>query len=584
MSNGPRCVNNPAVAERGISTALRERGALGAPPPSPAEEILRLARERGLEGPPDESQWTPPAKPSGKRQPDPKSLSVGPQTVSPSLALARGGTSLRQAIARMHIPSEAYVRQLIDDYIRETAGHPEVKRLHDQAVADRPALLAESAQREAQIEAARQDRLVGQQKAADTAAALNVRLPYPLQAAGAVATPAEKVADTVLAGAAVVGMFVPYVNVATVALNALQLATGYRLDPLPGLPQIADDIAAGRHPGAGTVRNLGKKIEIDERVLNALFLAVLNAGTVLRAGAAGREAIADYAVQKRMSAQDLERFTVKLASVEPDIATLREAVALVKAGKPLTPAHVRAIGKANGVLGGAPGGTVTRGTANTATAGRVEAAPRPSPPPRPPAATPPSPAPPPQLPPWAGPPVRKPPPGMSTGELAEAAALRPMRPNAKLLPDKTGAFDAAQGGRRRLDSERHTTDSAGNPSIYRDITLMSPDDAIQIKTMTGIDKYGQRSKTPAVDRVAANVKEAIARAYNQKRTAKFVRIPGTNIYERINVEAPKKITIIVQVPGEVTANMRTVAQKTVDESTRAQALVSPIEVIVQHEQ
>ena len=135
----------------------------------------------------------------------------------------------------MHIPSEAYVRQMIDDTSRD-CGHPEVKRLHNQAVADRSALLAESAQREAQSEAARQDRLIGQQKAADTAAALNVRLPYPLQAAGAVATPAEKVLEVALAAVGVVGNFVPYVNVAMGVLNVLQTATGYRIDPFPGLP------------------------------------------------------------------------------------------------------------------------------------------------------------------------------------------------------------------------------------------------------------------------------------------------------------------------------------------------------------
>ncbi len=61
-------------------------------------------------------------------------------------------------------------------------------------------------------------------------------------------------------------------------------------------------------------------------------------------------------------------------------------------------------------------------------------------------------------------------------------------------------------------------------------------------------------------------------------------IPGTNIYERINVENPKKITIIVQVPGEVTPEMRAAAQATVDASTSAQALVPPIDVIVQQEQ
>jgi len=191
------------------------------------------------------------------------------------------------------------------------------------------------------------------------------------------------------------------------------------------------------------------------------------------------------------------------------------------------------------------------------------------------------------LPPWNGPPVRNPPPGMSPGEMAEESALRPMRPTAKLLPEKAGAYDATVGGQKILESEVNTTDKAGNPIKVRVITIRQPDDAIQIKTLTGVDKTGQPA-TPAamLERVKQNVKVAIAKAYSQPPTLQRGRtpIPGTSIYERTTVEAPKKITIIVQVPGEVTDEMRAIAQKTVDQSTAAQALVPPIEVIVQQEQ
>ncbi len=367
MSDDPR-----GVEARRLTTPLLDRGFLRSTAPADADEILRLAHERGLAGPPDETQWAPSSPtPSGKRQKDPS-----PGQPSVSLILARGGTSLRQAIARMHNPSESYVRQMIDEYIRDTADHPEVKRLHDQAIADRPALLAESEEREARNEAARRDKIIGQQKAADTAAALKARLPYPLQARGAVATVAEPVAESALAGVGVVAMFVPYVSQALIALNALEVAVGYRLDPFPGIPQIVMDITSGRHPGAGTLRHLGEKIEIDERVLNGLFLAIVSARAIIRAGSAGLKAIVEQARKLRASAQDLESFTVRLAALEKDMVTLREAVALARAGKPLSSSHLRAIARAKQALGGPLGGTITRGTADQGTTGRLQADPR----------------------------------------------------------------------------------------------------------------------------------------------------------------------------------------------------------------
>ena len=56
-----------------------------------------------------------------------------------------------------------------------------------------------------------------------------------------------------------------------------------------------------------------------------------------------------------------------------------------------------------------------------------------------------------------------------------------------------------------------------------------------------------------------------------------------NIYERTNVEAPKKITIIVQVPCEVTQEMHDAAAHVVATDTMA-AELPPIEVIVQTKQ
>ncbi len=62
------------------------------------------------------------------------------------------------------------------------------------------------------------------------------------------------------------------------------------------------------------------------------------------------------------------------------------------------------------------------------------------------------------LPAWQGPPVRTTAPGMSAGEAAEAAALRPMRANATLLPEKAGGYDAHIGGTKILNEEVNTTD------------------------------------------------------------------------------------------------------------------------------
>ena len=62
---------------------------------------------------------------------------------------------------------------------------------------------------------------------------------------------AEPVAESALAGVGVVAMFVPYVSQALIALNALEVAVGYRLDPFPGIPQIVMDITSAGTPERG---------------------------------------------------------------------------------------------------------------------------------------------------------------------------------------------------------------------------------------------------------------------------------------------------------------------------------------------
>jgi hypothetical protein len=81
------------------------------------------------------------------------------------------------------------------------------------------------------------------------------------------------------------------------------------------------------------------------------------------------------------------------------------------------------------------------------------------------------------------------------------------------------------------------------------------------------------------------VRAAMKKAYNQPVTRARARtpLPGTNIYERTHVESPRKITIIVQVPGSVTKEMRTAAAQVVATDTMA-AELPPIEVIVQTKQ
>jgi hypothetical protein len=203
-------------------------------------------------------------------------------------------------------------------------------------------------------------------------------------------------------------------------------------------------------------------------------------------------------------------------------------------------------------------------------------------PPATPIALPPAPAVKGLLPEWK-PPVRMAKPGTSTGELAEGAALVPQRANATLLPAKAGAYDAHIGGTRVIESETTIKDEHGNEIIRREVGLVAPDDAIQIKTLSGLSMNGPAT-TSDLKRVVANVKTAISKARNPPQTRNYTRIPGTNIEERVNIRTPKKITFIIQVPGMVTPEMQAAAEKAVLQSAKAQDMVSPIVVIVQQEQ
>ena len=78
----------------------------------------------------------------------------------------------------------------------------------------------------------------------------------------------------------------------------------------------------------------------------------MSARAIIRAGSAGLKAIVEQARNLRASAQDLESFTVRSAALEKDMVTLREAVALARAGKPLSSSHLRAIARAKQALGG----------------------------------------------------------------------------------------------------------------------------------------------------------------------------------------------------------------------------------------
>jgi hypothetical protein len=167
-----------------------------------------------------------------------------------------------------------------------------------------------------------------------------------------------------------------------------------------------------------------------------------------------------------------------------------------------------------------------------------------------------------------------PPPGMTAKEMGEAAALRPMRPNARVLSEKSRAYDAYDGGEVTIDY--HIDDvKDGQPIIVMKRTI-SGADAITIKELD----------VPDVPHVVQNVKKALDNAWDHKISPSFREpsrgrepVPGTkDVYFRDAIKDPKKITIIIQVPGPVTDQMVQAAKDVVAKEER---FLIPIEVIVQ---
>jgi hypothetical protein len=164
-----------------------------------------------------------------------------------------------------------------------------------------------------------------------------------------------------------------------------------------------------------------------------------------------------------------------------------------------------------------------------------------------------------------------PPPGMTAKELREVAAMKLHRPNSKPLPEKAGAYDGTDGGTETLDY--HVDDVKNGQPI---ITIT--------KTITGADAISVKElDIPDVKHVVDNVRLAIEKAYQGPSPAKrgWTPVTGTtDVYFRTNVVNPKKITIIIQVPGTVTDEMIEAGKAAVTKDLKYLELPS-IEVIVQ---
>jgi hypothetical protein len=180
--------------------------------------------------------------------------------------------------------------------------------------------------------------------------------------------------------------------------------------------------------------------------------------------------------------------------------------------------------------------------------------------------------------PWPGPllgPDAPPPltvrPGMTAKEMREAATILRHRPNGKPLPEKAGAYDGTEGGTETYDY--HIDDvKNGQPIIVIGKTI-SGADAISLKELD----------VPDVKHVVANVRDAINKAYQGPAPAKrgWTPVPGTtDVYFRTTVKDPKKLTIIISVPGTVTEEMKAAARAAVTQDLKYLEL-PPIEVIVE---
>lgn len=467
-----------------------------------------------------------------------------PPSLSGGAAAAASGKSLVEALnmAVTHWP-EDQLRTFMDEYIAYAKGHPELTKQYADAVAYRTEHFRQLDRKEQLDEFQRAvDEVEKQQyiaSGAEEAKLRNFQVHEPVgiemgEMPGAAMwvhewyKPAGEALDAVLKAT-------PFVDIAVLALEA------YR----------------------GKTLVMNEDVDDVDRIMDVLLLGIASAGTLLRAGKTGAEAAAEIATTTGQSLRSVAARIVLLQSLETELPALRGALAAAKEGRALTSVEVAAVEKLETTLGhgGAKPPTWFNGLEKAAAdepkvtvklGGEAKA---------------------------TSPVVPK---GMSLGELAEAAALKPSRPNATLLGEKVGGYDAVIGGTKKVVSEVEKLDKAGQKIIVREVIIEAPEDAIQIKTLSGLTAEGLPSKTPIEKLVADNVRVAINKAYNQPRTAAraLTPLPGTNIFERANVVAPKKITIIIQVPGEVTDAMRAAARKVLADHG-AVAELAPIEVIVQ---
>jgi hypothetical protein len=171
--------------------------------------------------------------------------------------------------------------------------------------------------------------------------------------------------------------------------------------------------------------------------------------------------------------------------------------------------------------------------------------------------------------------------GVSYGEAAEAAALRLHHPDADLLPPKSGAYDARQGGKSTFYVTTARKD--GKPILVLN-EVSEGAHAISIKTLVASEA------TPEL--VKQNVNVALNKAYFKEQNPLLQRMPArtpspvsgtTDTYRRVYVNNPSEITIIIQVPGEVTKELEAAAQQALASNTAREGL-PPVRVIVQTEQ
>jgi len=171
--------------------------------------------------------------------------------------------------------------------------------------------------------------------------------------------------------------------------------------------------------------------------------------------------------------------------------------------------------------------------------------------------------------------------GVSYGEAAEDAALRLHFPNAGLVPQKAAAYDGKQGGTSTYYVTTEKKD--GKPIIVLN-EVSEGAHVMSIKTLI--------SATATPELVRQNVNLALDKAYHKEQNPQLQRMPArtpsptagtTDAYKRVYINNPSRITIIIQVPGEVTPELEAAAQQALATNTATEGL-PPVDVIVQREQ